>query len=108
MGKSKSAPKILGPSDDTPWDDIKLLPRLDPKLQLRFIRAELGYAMRKEFPEVECVQVRCPVEGDDVHMVTICRQGSECNSVTIKCERGHSTNEVLDAILWKLRWGDLD
>ena len=43
----------------------------------------------------------CPIHHDEhgEHDLTVCRYGSECNNVAIKCEAGHKSSEVLDEIL---------
>lgn len=97
----KPEPKRLGPNDPPPWNNIRRpWARLDPDFYHRYLREELGEAMCSS--GLDCVVVRCPVESvEDAHDLTICRRGA-CDNVTIKCAAGHTSKEVIEAIIDEL------
>jgi hypothetical protein len=100
---SKAEPRKLE-DEDILWAGIKMLPRLDPKRHVRYLRDELGRILCKKYPADACVVTLCPIYDEDCgeHDITICRYGGGCDNVSVKCEHGHSSKEVLEAILREL------
>jgi hypothetical protein len=94
--------------DEQLWTKIKPpWPRMNPRHHVRYVRSELGRVLCQEFAEFECVAVTCPAEHPDDdefgHIATICRHGSDCDNVAIRCHEGHSSSEVIEAIIERLR-----